>query len=104
MTSLPANDNVIPEKAPTRLELTRIGNSPGIRIPKPLIAQCGLGEVVRVRVTKEGLVIAPLVMAGSRPSLRPLRPKLETLLDSASPNAFDTRGSEMVSYPRRGEV
>ncbi|MGA7931108.1 MAG: hypothetical protein WCA20_34580 [Candidatus Sulfotelmatobacter sp.] len=38
-----------------RLELTRIGNSRGIRIPKPLIAQCGLGDVVDVRLTEEGL-------------------------------------------------
>ena len=42
-----------------RLELTRIGNSRGIRIPKPLIAQCGLGDTVELRVTPEGLVIAP---------------------------------------------
>ena len=42
-----------------RTELTRIGNSRGIRIPKPLIAQCGLGDVVELRVTAEGLVIAP---------------------------------------------
>src|SRR5260370_215545 len=42
-----------------RLELTRIGNSRGIRIPKPLIAQCGLSDVVEARVTPEGLVIAP---------------------------------------------
>jgi antitoxin MazE len=42
-----------------RLELTRIGNSRGIRIPKPLIAQCGLGDVVEVSVTPECLVIAP---------------------------------------------
>ena len=42
-----------------RLELIRIGNSRGIRIPKPLIAQCGLGDVVELRVTPEGLVIAP---------------------------------------------
>ena len=31
-----------------RLELTRIGNSRGIRIPKPLIEQCGLGDVVEL--------------------------------------------------------
>ncbi len=49
------NYNVITMK----LELTRIGNSRGIRIPKPLIAQCGLGDVVEIRVTPEGLVIAP---------------------------------------------
>ncbi|MGA7216853.1 MAG: AbrB/MazE/SpoVT family DNA-binding domain-containing protein [Candidatus Sulfotelmatobacter sp.] len=42
-----------------RLELTRIGNSRGIRIPKPLIAQCGLRDVVELRVTPEVLVIAP---------------------------------------------
>jgi antitoxin MazE len=42
-----------------RLELTRIGNSRGIRIPKPLISQCGLGDVVELRVTPQGLVIAP---------------------------------------------
>lgn len=28
----------------------RIGNSRGIRIPKPLIEQCGLGEAVDLRV------------------------------------------------------
>jgi hypothetical protein len=39
-----------------RLELIRIGNSRGIRMPKPLIAQFGLGDIVEVRVTEEGLV------------------------------------------------
>jgi antitoxin MazE len=42
-----------------KLELTRIGNSRGIRIPKPLIEQCGLGDVVELRVSPEGLVITP---------------------------------------------
>lgn len=42
-----------------KLELTRIGNSRGIRIPKPLIEQCGLGDVVELRVSTEGLVITP---------------------------------------------
>lgn len=42
-----------------QLELTRIGNSRGIRIPKPLIEQCGLGDTVEVRVTPAGLVISP---------------------------------------------
>lgn len=75
-----------------RLELTRIGNSRGIRIPKPLIAQCGLGDVVEVRVTPEGLVIAPhrarrhgwkSAFDSSHSTER------EMLLDSALPNAFD---------------
>jgi antitoxin MazE len=75
-----------------RLELTRIGNSRGVRIPKPLIAQCGFGDVVEVRVTPEGLVIAPHraprhgwkeAFAASRSA------KLEMLLDSVLPNAFE---------------
>jgi antitoxin MazE len=75
-----------------RLELTRIGNSRGIRIPKPLITQCGLGDVVELRVTPEGLVIAPHrapregwkeTFAASHPGER------EMLLDGVPPNAFD---------------
>lgn len=42
-----------------RTQLTRIGNSQGIRIPKPLIEQCGLGGEIELRATSEGLVIAP---------------------------------------------
>ena len=42
-----------------RVELARIGNSRGIRIPKPLIEQCGFGDQVELRVTPEGLVVAP---------------------------------------------
>lgn len=42
-----------------RLELTKIGNSRGIRIPKPLIEQCGFGQDVEARVTAGGLLLAP---------------------------------------------
>jgi antitoxin MazE len=42
-----------------RAELVRIGNSRGIRIPKPLIEQCRLGETVELRVENDCLVIAP---------------------------------------------
>jgi len=40
------------------IELVRIGNSRGIRIPKALIEQCGLGEVVELRVAGDRLVIS----------------------------------------------
>jgi len=40
------------------VELIRIGNSRGIRIPKPLIEQCGFGDKVRLRVHEDCLVIA----------------------------------------------
>ena len=42
-----------------RTELVRIGNSRGIRIPKPLIEQCGFGETVEVRVESDCLIISP---------------------------------------------
>ena len=42
-----------------RIELVRIGNSRGIRIPKPLIEQCGFGDTVEMHVEKDRLVIAP---------------------------------------------
>ncbi len=45
--------------AAMRMELLRIGNSRGIRIPKPLIEQCGLGKTVELRVENERLVISP---------------------------------------------
>jgi len=40
------------------VELVRIGNSRGIRIPKPLIEQCGFGDTVDLRVEQNRLVIA----------------------------------------------
>jgi len=41
-----------------KTELVRIGNSRGIRIPKPLIEQCRLTETVELRVENECLVIS----------------------------------------------
>ncbi len=42
-----------------RIELVRIGNSRGIRIPKPVIEQCGFGDVVDIRVEHDRLIVAP---------------------------------------------
>lgn len=51
----PCNYNVITMKT----ELIRIGNSRGIRIPKPLIEQCGLRDAVELRVENERIIISP---------------------------------------------
>jgi len=77
-----------------KVELTQIGNSRGIRIPKPLIAQCGLGDVVELRVTPEGLVIAPhrAPRYGWREAFTASDPKPEMLLEGISPNRFDRDG------------
>ena len=42
-----------------KTELVRIGNSRGIRIPKPLIEQCGLEGSVELSVENDRLVISP---------------------------------------------
>jgi antitoxin MazE len=42
-----------------RSRIVRIGNSQGIRIPKPLIEQPGLGEEVEISVEDNCLVIGP---------------------------------------------
>jgi antitoxin MazE len=41
-----------------KTELVRIGNSRGIRIPKPIIEQCGLRAAVEVRVENDCLIIS----------------------------------------------
>jgi len=42
-----------------KTELVHIGNSRGIRIPKPFIEQCGFGDKVDLRVENECLIISP---------------------------------------------
>lgn len=78
-----------------RQELIRIGNSRGIRIPKPLIAQCGLGDVVELRLTKEGLVVAPYraPRSGWKEAFADSDLSNQTLLlGTGSNNAFDKEG------------
>ena len=42
-----------------KVELVRIGNSRGIRIPKPILRQCGFQDTVELRVETDRLVITP---------------------------------------------
>jgi antitoxin MazE len=75
-----------------RLELTKIGNSRGVRIPKLLIEQCGLGDVVEARVTPDGLVLAPrrVPRDGWRQAfLESKSCEDENLLERVSANVFD---------------
>ena len=41
------------------VDLVRIGNSRGIRIPKPIIEQCGFGNRVNFEVEGDRLIIGP---------------------------------------------
>ena len=42
-----------------KVALVRVGNSRGIRIPKPIIEQCRFEDAVELRVENDHLVIAP---------------------------------------------
>ncbi len=48
-----------------KTKIIRIGNSQGIRIPKPVLEEAGLADEVEVRITESGLVLEPLVSARS---------------------------------------
>lgn len=41
-----------------KVELVRIGYSRGIRIPKPILEQCGFRDRVELRAEKDRLVVA----------------------------------------------
>jgi antitoxin MazE len=63
-----------------KVELVRIGNSRGIRIPKPVLEQCGFRDTAELRVNKDGLVITPE---------RPPRQGWEEAFRAAGPSAHD---------------
>jgi antitoxin MazE len=48
---------VIKEEHPMKTRIIRIGNSRGIRIPKPLLQQAGLSGEVEMRAQNGSLVI-----------------------------------------------
>ena len=77
-----------------RTELVRIGNSRGVRIPKPLIEQCGLGDTVELRVENDCLVISPerRPRQGGGEAFRAAGAAVrdDLLLETAEPNEFDS--------------
>lgn len=78
-----------------KAELVRIGNSRGIRIPKPLIEQCGFEHEVELRVENECLIISPerTPRSGWEARFRAARPahEDELLLDAAVVSEFDRK-------------
>ena len=75
-----------------KTRLVRIGNSRGIRIPKPLIEEAGLSDEVEVRARRGSIVVLPLagVRSGWAEAARKLRALEEDrLLDGPSVTRFD---------------
>ena len=75
-----------------RTKIIRIGNSRGVRIPKPLIEEAGLEEEVELRLTDAGIVIekAGRPRAGWAEAAAALRESDDLgLLDRPVPTDFD---------------
>jgi len=78
-----------------KTDLVPIGNSRGIRIPKPLIEQCGLGDTVDLRVEDGCLVISSerRPRAGWNEAFKAASSSKDDdlLLEGAVRNAFDSK-------------
>ena len=78
-----------------KTELVQIGNSRGIRIPKPIIEQCGLGDTVELRIRNKCLVISPerKPRQGWAEAFRSAGSSVndELLLNGVKPSEFDRK-------------
>ncbi len=77
-----------------RARLVRIGNSRGIRLPKPVIEEAGLTEEVEVRVRDGAVVIKAAVRprSGWAEAARLARRRGDDrLLDNPTATRFDTK-------------
>jgi antitoxin MazE len=75
-----------------KTKLVRIGNSRGVRIPKPLLEEAGLEDEVTLTVTDNGLVIESTgnPRAGWANAAALLHERGEDgMLDEPTPTAFD---------------
>jgi antitoxin MazE len=75
-----------------KTKLVRIGNSRGVRIPKPLLEQAGLEEDVELHVVRAGIMIrgAPQPRAGWAEAAEQIRVRQEdVLLDEPVATDFD---------------
>ena len=75
-----------------KTRLVRIGNSPGVRLPKPLIIQAGLTDEVELRVHDGAIVIerATIPRAGWAEAARAMRQgDVDLLLDPPMLTHFD---------------
>lgn len=74
--------------------ITAVGNSRGLRIPKALLAQCGIHDRVRLTVTNKGLLVTPVsaLRHGWEEALQahpPLDDAAEFAVFDAATSAFD---------------
>lgn len=73
--------------------LVRIGNSRGIRLPKPLISQAGLTDVVELRAENGAIVLEPVSVprSGWAEAAEEMHERDEDLLLDPTPTSFDEK-------------
>ena len=77
-----------------KTRLVRIGNSRGVRLPKPLIEEAGLSEEVEIRARQGSIIILPVtgVRSGWAEAAQRLHERnADRLLDDAAPTRFDQK-------------
>jgi antitoxin MazE len=75
-----------------KAKIVRIGNSRGIRIPKPLLEEAGLQEQVELRIVEGGIMIAAerVPRAGWADAAALAKERGDnTMLDDVLPTRFD---------------
>jgi antitoxin MazE len=75
-----------------KTKLIQIGNSRGVRLPKPLIKEAGLDIEVDIRARKGEIVISPVgkTRSGWEAAAKRIHDlKADTLLDKETPTTFD---------------
>ena len=75
-----------------KIRLVQIGNSRGVRLPKPVIEEVGLNDEVELQIRDGAVVIRPLraPRAGWADAARALRNSSgDILLDPPTPTHFD---------------
>jgi antitoxin MazE len=75
-----------------KTRLIQIGNSRGVRLPKPLIKEAGLDIDVDIRVRKGEIVISPVgkPRSGWEAAAKRIHDrKADSLLDKGTPTTFD---------------
>lgn len=74
-----------------KTRIVRIGNSQGIRIPKPLLEEAGLPDEVDLRAEAGRIVISPATVprAGWAKAAAQAAAEAERLLDEPVPTRFD---------------
>jgi antitoxin MazE len=72
-----------------KTRLVRIGNSRGIRIPKPLLEELGAPEEVELHIQDGALLVTPVVDPRAGWAEAVTRHGPAPLLDAPTPTAFD---------------